>query len=529
MAVRETPFSRLLQLCEALRGTTKRKEKTRLITDFLRELKPEELAPTVLLTIGSIFPEYDERTLDVGFEIVKRALKGRGQRTLVEEPLTILGVYRRLTEIAEAKGPGSRLRKERLLEALFSRATKGEVELLIHIIFGEMRIGVNEGVMLEALSEASGLDLELLRRALMLTGDLGEVARVALLEGETGVKGISPRIFHPLKPMLASLAEDVQEALEEHGGLTAFEYKLDGARIQIHRRGGEIRVFSRRLSDVTESLPDVVALLEGSISSDDVILEGEVVAVGRNGRPLPFQDLMRRFRRVHDVEEMVRRIPLRLHLFDILYLDGRLLIDDPYEKRWRLLESICPDELLARRIITGDTLKAEAFLREAMERGHEGLMAKRLDSPYTPGRRGKLWLKIKPAETLDAVIIAAEWGHGRRRGWLSNYHLAVRDDGGFSMVGKTFKGLTDEEFRWMTRRLQELKVGETPTTVYVKPEIVVEVAFNEIQRSPHYPSGFALRFARIKRIREDKSPEEADTLERLRELYERQFRYKARL
>ena len=529
MALSETPFNRLLELCTALRGTTRRKEKTRLIADFLRRLRPEEIAPAVLLIVGSIFPEYDERTLDVGFETVKRALKGGRQRTLIEEPLTILGVHRLLTEIAEATGAGSRRRKERLLEALFSRASRGEVELLIHIIFGEMRIGVNEGVMLEAIAEASGVDLELLRRALMLTGDLGEVARIALLEGEEGVKAVKPRMFHPLKPMLANMAEDVEEALEEHGGLTAFEYKFDGARIQIHRHGDDIRIFSRRLSDVTESLPDIVELIEDSIKSRDVILEGEVVAIGRNGRPLPFQDLMRRFRRVHDVEEMVRRIPLRLHLFDILYLDGRLLIDEPYRERWRLLESICPGELLARRIITDDAAEAEAFLREAMEEGHEGLMAKRLDGLYTPGRRGKLWLKIKPAETLDVVIIAAEWGHGRRRGWLSNYHLAVRDDGGFSMVGKTFKGLTDEEFEWMTRRLLELKIGETPTTVYVKPEIVVEVAFNEIQRSPHYRSGFALRFARIKRIRMDKGPEEADTLERLRELYERQFRYKARL
>ena len=289
-----------------------------------------------------------------------------------------------------------------------------------------------------------------------------------------------------------------------------------------------MRIFSRRMSDVTGSLPDIVELVAGQVHSRDMILEGEVVAVGEDGRPLPFQDLMRRFRRVRDVEEMVRLIPLRLHLFDILYLDGRLLIDESYRERWRLLESVCPEELLAKRIVTDDVGEAEEFFRRALEEGHEGLMAKRLDSPYTPGRRGKLWLKIKPAETLDVVIVAAEWGHGRRRGWLSNYHLAVRDGDGFSMVGKTFKGLTDEEFEWMTRKLLELKVRETPTTVYVRPEVVVEVAFNEVQRSPHYPSGYALRFARIKRIRLDKGPKDADSLDRLRELYERQFRYKAR-
>ena len=524
----ETPFTRLLELCRILRKTSSRKMKIRLVADFLRGLRPDEVAPAVLLLVGSVFPECDERSLDVGFETVRRVVRSWRQKPLVEKPLTILGVHRLLTEIAEASGPGSRGRKERLLEALFSRASRDELDLLVHIIFGEVRVGVNEGVMLEAVSEASGVDVETLRRALMLTGDLGEVARRALLEGVEGVRDVRLRMFHPLKPMLAATARDVEEALREHGGLTAFEYKFDGARIQIHVHGGNVRIFSRRMSDVTGSLPDIVELVAGQVHSRDVILEGEVVAVGEDGRPLPFQDLMRRFRRVRDVEEMVRLIPLRLHLFDILYLDGRLLIDEPYRERWRLLESVCPEELLAKRIVTDDVGEAEEFFRRALEEGHEGVMAKRLDSPYTPGRRGKLWLKVKPAETLDVVIVAAEWGHGRRRGWLSNYHLAVRDGDGFSMVGKTFKGLTDEEFEWMTRRLLELRVRETPTTVYVRPEIVVEVAFNEVQRSPHYPSGYALRFARIKRIRLDKGPEDADTLDRLRELYERQFRYKAK-
>jgi len=502
--------------------------KIRLVADFLRGLRPDEVAPAVLLLVGSVFPECDERNLDVGFETVRRVVRSWRQKPLVEKPLTILGVHRLLTEIAEASGPGSRGRKERLLEALFSRASRDELDLLVHIIFGEVRVGVNEGVMLEAVSEASGVDLETLRRALMLTGDLGEVARRAMFGGVEAVRGVRLRMFHPLKPMLAASARDVGEALREHGGLTAFEYKFDGARIQIHVHGGNVRIFSRRMSDVTGSLPDIVELVAGQVHSKDAILEGEVVAVGEDGKPLPFQDLMRRFRRVRDVEEMVRLIPLRLHLFDVLYLDGRLLIDEPYRERWRLLESVCPEELLAKRIVTDDVGEAEEFFRNALEEGHEGLMAKRLDSPYTPGRRGKLWLKIKPAETLDVVIVAAEWGHGRRRGWLSNYHLAVRNGDGFSMVGKTFKGLTDEEFEWMTKRLLELKVHETPTTVYVRPEIVVEVAFNEVQRSPHYPSGYALRFARIKRIRLDKGPEDADTLDRLRELYERQFRYKAK-
>jgi DNA ligase-1 len=335
-------------------------------------------------------------------------------------------------------------------------------------------------------------------------------------------------LFTPLKPMLASMAKDVAGVLEAHGGESAFEFKLDGARIQIHRRGDEVRVFSMRLSDVTESLPDIVALLREMVGSEDVVLEGEVVAVGERGKPLPFQDLMRRFRRVHDIEAMVEKIPLRLHLFDILYLDGGLLIDEPYTQRRKLLEGICPPELLVRRVVSRDVKLVEGFLQEAVEAGHEGLVAKRLDSVYSPGKRGKRWFKLKPVETLDLVVAAADWGYGRRTGWLSNYHLAAGDGAEFSVIGKTFKGLTDEEFHWMTERLQALKVRETPGTVHVRPELVVEVAFNEIQRSPHYTSGFALRFARITRIREDKAPRDADTLDRVRELYEAQFRYKAK-
>ncbi|MBN2336245.1 ATP-dependent DNA ligase, partial [Candidatus Bathyarchaeota archaeon] len=300
-------------------------------------------------------------------------------------------------------------------------------------------------------------------------------------------------------------------------------------RIQIHRRGEETRIFSRRLSDVTDSLPDVVELVSQRLRGGDMILEGEVVAIGDNERPLPFQDLMRRFTRVKDVDEMAERVPLRLHLFDVLYLDGELLIDEPYSLRWAKLESVAPGDLLADRMVSSSPEEAERFLEAALGEGHEGLMAKRLDSSYTPGSRGKLWFKIKAAETLDVVVAAADWGSGRRRGWLSNYHLAVWDGSEYLVIGKTFKGLTDDEFRWMTDRLQGLKESETDYTVHVRPELVVEVAFNEIQRSPHYKSGYALRFARIKRIREDKAPGDADTLSRVETLYEGQFRYKDRV
>ena len=524
-----TGFSSLADLCRELEGTSSKKEKTRLLSEFIKTLEPDEVAPAVLMVVGSVFPEFDSRTLEVGWRTMRRVLEGGRQTTLFDEPLTIGHVHGTFAKIAKASGPGSRRVKEDLLEGLIARADPADVEVMVRIIFGEMRIGVNEGMMLEGIAEASGVKAGLVRRALMLTGDLGEVATIALESGGRGLKDVRMRLFVPLKPMLATMSYDIGEVIEAHGGETAFEFKLDGARIQIHRKGGEVKVFSRRLSEVTASLPDIVSLVKDQIGSGDVILEGETVAIGEGGKPLPFQDLMRRFRRVHDVEEMTGRIPLRLHLFDALYLDGRLLIDEPYAERWRLLKEVCPPELLTERLVTGDPGEAEAFLRRAMEAGHEGLMAKRLDSEYTPGSRGKRWFKIKPVETLDLVVAAADWGYGRRTGWLSNYHLSAREGGEYLVIGKTFKGLTDDEFRWMTGRLQSLKTRETRGTVHVRPELVVEVAFNEIQRSPHYKSGYALRFARVTRIREDKAPGDADTMDRVRELYEAQFRYKARM
>ena len=519
----------MAELCRSLEATGSRKEKARLISEFLRGLEPDEVGPAVLLVVGQVFPEFDPRTLEIGWSTMKRVLDKGRQTTLLRDQLTIRRVHSTLSEIAETSGARSRKLKERLLVGLISDAGREEVEVLVRIIFGEMRIGVNEGVMLEALAEASGTPLALVRRALMLTGNLGEVALIAVTQGEKGLSGVKPELFVPLKPMLAETTNDAEEALREHGGRTVFEYKFDGARVQIHRLGDEVRVYSRRLTDVTESVPDIVNVVIRFLPRVGLIVEGEITAVGPEGKPLPFQDLMRRFTRVNEVDEEARRIPLRLHLFDVLYLDGTLLIDEPYETRWSILSKMAPSELLAERTVTNSPEEAEAFLRTAMSAGHEGLMAKRLDSSYSPGARGKDWLKLKPTETLDLVIAAADWGTGRRKGWLSNYHLAARDGDEWKVVGKTFKGLTDEEFRWMTKRLQAIKVSETDYTVTVRPEVVVEVAFNEVQRSPHYRSGFALRFARITRMRDDKGPEDADTIQKVRELYKKQFTVKDQL
>ena len=438
---------------------------------------------------------------------------------------------RSLEAIAETTGYGSREKKERLIEALLSLASPLEAKYLVKIFIGEMRTGFYEGLMEQAVSKAFQIPLEVVQKTSMTIGDIGEVAAIAKMEGKEGLFKIGFRVFRPVRLMLAQMADGVAEALKEHDGKTAFEYKLDGARVQIHKLGDEVRIFSRRLTNVTESLPEIAETARKNIQAKEVILEGEAIAVDRLGLPIPFQHLMRRFKRVHAIEDMTEKIPVKLYLFDILYLNGESLIAVPYLQRRQILAENAGEIPITKQRVTDKIEEAEQFLKKAIDAGHEGLMAKKLDSPYTPGIRGKRWLKIKPVlEPLDLVIVAAEYGYGRRHEWLSDYYLAARDveTGEFFAVGKTFKGLTDMEIIEMTRRLKELIIKEEPRRVFVVPKIVVEVTYNEIQKSPKYKCGMALRFARINRIREDKSPEEADTVQRVREIYENQFLKKGR-
>jgi len=402
---------------------------------------------------------------------------------------------------------------------------------LVRIIFQEMRHGVSEGVMLNGIAKAAGVKAALVRRANQLWGEVGEVALVALTGGSQGLRKASLRLFRPIKPMLAQTADSYEEPFQRFEARVALEFKLDGARVQIHRRGDEVRIYSRNLSDVTESLPDVVAEIRDKLVPWEAILEGEAVAVDAEGRPLPFQHLMRRFRRRHDIAAAIEEVPLQLYLFDALYLDGTSLIDSANQQRWLALQEAMDGAGLVRRLVPADVEQAKAFAKEAQRAGHEGVMAKDLGSTYTPGVRGKSWLKLKHVVSLDLAIVAADWGYGRRHGWLSNYHLAVRDEesGELLVVGKTYKGLTDDQFREMTGRLLALEASRDRGTVFVQPRVVVEVLFNEIQESSQYKSGYALRFARISRIRDDKRAADADTLQALQELYEDQFRYKGRL
>jgi len=364
--------------------------------------------------------------------------------------------------------------------------------------------------------------------AAVLAGDREVHFRGGICPARDALAAVGPRPFVPLLPMLGEIASDFEEVLSAHGGATALEFKYDGARIQVHSDGQRVGIWSRRLSDVTASLPDVAEIVRRDLGGAPFILDGEVVALDAAGRPLPFQELMRRFRRVHDVEALLGQVPLALHFFDCLVAEGQSLIDEPSERRWGALRRVTSGRYLAERSVVTTVAEADAFLARALAAGHEGVMAKDLRAAYEPGGRGKRWLKLKAAETVDCVIIAADRGSGRRVGWLSNYHLAVRDGDGWADVGKTFKGLTDQEFTAMTERLKSLAVGDDGYTVRVTPEIVVEVEYNEIQKSPTYPSGLALRFARIARIRDDKAPGQATTLAQLRDLYEAQFRTKGR-
>jgi len=556
-------FQALAEICEKLSSTTKRNQMTDAAAEFLKVLDDDEVEPAVSMMLGRAFPKWDQRTLDVNWATLSSTIerltktdwkefsavfretgdvgsavqavfernKVRRQSTLFENPLTILEVRRVLEAIAESIGQGARERKERLVETLFGRAEPLEAKYLVKIMLGEMRTGFHEGLMEMAVSKAFSVPLKTVQKAAMFTGDIGEVASISKTQGAEEVVELSFKVFRPIKPMLASTAENPDEALKEYGGKSAFEYKLDGARIQIHKSHSEVKIFSRRLTDVTESLPEVVQQVQHEIRAEEAILEGEVIAIGQNGNPLPFQHLMRRFRRVYNIETMLKEIPVKLYLFDAIYLNGESLINLPYSSRRQKLTEASGSIPLTEQIVTVDLEEAERFMRKAVDEGHEGLVAKRLDGPYTPGVRGKHWFKIKEIlEPLDLVVVAAEYGYGRRRRWLSDYHLAAREEqsGELLTLGKTFKGLTDKEMEDMTQQLLKIAVRHEGHKVVVQPSIVVEVAYNEIQESPTYKCGMALRFARITRIREDKSPEDADTIQRVREIYEKQFEKKAR-
>jgi DNA ligase-1 len=418
--------------------------------------------------------------------------------------LQVAGVDAALERIAGLSGPGSQNARREAIAALFAQATAEEQDFLRALISGGIRQGALAGVMADAVAQATGIPRKVVDRATMLCGNPRVVAEAALSEGEPGLARFRLEVGRPLGPMLASPAASLDEAFERIGE-GAVDWKLDGARIQIHRDGDEVAIFSRSLDDLTARLPGVADAAR-ALPAERIVLDGEAIALRADGRPEPFQVTSSRIASGASGIDAV--------LFDVLHLDGEDLLDEPLARRVEALAAATPEALRVPRVITGDQVEAQAHFDKALAAGHEGVVVKALNAPYAAGRRGSGWLKVKPRHTLDLVVLAAEWGHGRRQGWLSNLHLGARvpDGDGFVMLGKTFKGLTDSMLAWQTERLQELATDQHGITVEVRPELVVEIAFDGVQTSPRYPGGVALRFARVLRYREDKTAAEADDL-----------------
>jgi DNA ligase-1 len=508
-----TLLAEVVRASAAVAATSGRLAKTRVIADCLRGLEPDEIE----IALPYLSGEIRQGKLTLGYSTLQSAMGNPAPSAA----LTLFYVDGAFQDLKTVKGKGAATARQRHLKQLFAKATADEQDFLLRLIVGELRQGALEGVMLEAVAAAAGLTAAQVRRAATFAGGIAPVARAALSGGAKALEPFSIRLMRPVLPMLAQSAEDVAAALGALGR-ALFEWKLDGARVQAHKSGDEIRVFTRNLNDVTAGVPEVVSALQDS-KADSLILDGEAIALRADGRPYPFQVTMRRFSRKLDVEAVRAELPLSVFFFDCLLRDGEPLVDRGAGARHDILREVMPSALAVPSVVTGDLAQAQAFYDDGLARGHEGLMAKALGAPYEAGRRGAGWLKLKRAHTLDLVVLAAEWGHGRRRGWLSNLHLGARDpqSGGFVMLGKTFKGLTDETLEWQTRELLAREASRDHWTVRVRPELVVEIAFNDVQESPQYPAGMALRFARVKGYRPDKGPGEADTIDTVRAIYQK--------
>ncbi|PSL03664.1 DNA ligase-1 [Haloactinopolyspora alba] len=483
--------------------------KIRTLSECLRRAGPDE-APVVTSYLSG---ELRQRRTGLGYAALREMPPPAS-----EAGLDVLEVDAEFAELAQLSGPGSTTRRRERFRALLTRATPAEQRLLAGLVSGELRQGASDGVLTEAVAVAADLDPAEVRRAVTVAGALVPVAGAVLAEGAAGLAAFRLTVGSPVRPMLAAPAADIDEALTRTGE-AAVEWKLDGVRVQIHRRGRDVTVYSRTLDDITAQVPEIVEAAL-ALPVESVVLDGETIALDRDGRPLPFQRTSARVSSRTAVERARQEVPLAVYVFDCLHLDGTDLIGELGPRRWAAMAGVVPEAHVVPRVVTAEPDEARAFFDRALARGHEGVIVKSLSAPYEAGRRGAGWLKVKPRHTLDLVVLAAEWGHGRRRGWLSNLHLGARDpagdygpEGGYVMLGKTFKGLTDAMLDWQTRRLQELAEGSTQQPVVsVRPELLVEVAFDGVQTSPRYPAGMALRFARVLRHRTDKPPAEADTV-----------------
>jgi len=510
-----TLFAELVDTSQRVGENAARRAKVAAIADLLRRLAPPEIGIGVSYLSGVT----RQGRSGVGYALVRDSQPATNAE---RAELTLVDVDSSLARVAETSGPGSLSERARLLSQLFARATLREQAFIERLLIGELRQGALEGIMIEAVAAAAGMPADAVRRAAKIGGGIAGIAASALTRGAAGLGQYAISLFQPLSPMLAQPADDVTDALARIA-MPALEWKVDGARVQVHKSGDELRIYTRAGNDVTAAAPEIVSAVR-SAKAQTLILDGEAIALKQTGAPYPFQDTMRRFGRELDVDAMRGTMPLSVFFFDCLRHDDGNLIALPGSARFDAMAAALPSELLIPRLVTSDAAAAQAFYDDAVERGHEGVMVKSLAAAYDPGARSAQWLKVKRTHTLDLVVLAAEWGHGRRRGFLSNLHLGAIDPatGQFVMLGKTFKGLTDAMLAWQTEALLKREVARDDWTVHVRPELVVEIAFNDLQASPRYPGGLALRFARVKGYRSDKKAQDADTMETLRAIFAQQ-------
>lgn len=501
-----TSLSEVVETSVAVRSTRSRSAKIALLAALLRSVEAEEIAPVVAFLSG----EPRQGKFGVGYAAVFGVEVGPS----AGQDLAVADLDAALDRLETTLGRGSQADRAEILGRLLSRATLAEQEFIRRLLTGELRQGALDGIMIEAIAAAAGVPPSAVRRAVMLGGTLGPVARTALEGG--ALDRFALEVMRPVLPMLAATAASVETALAAIGAAVV-EWKLDGVRIQAHRIGDQVRIFTRNLNEVTARVPALVRLVAG-LAVERVVLDGEAMSVDPKGRPRPFPETMS----LVGTDAPAEVAPIIPFFFDVLHLDGQDLIDRPLTDRLTVLDRVVPEPYRIPRLLTDQAGVAAGFLADALAQGQEGVMVKAPGSVYEAGRRGGLWLKVKPAHTLDLAILAAEWGHGRRTGWLSNLHLGAYDPatGGFVMLGKTFKGLTDKMLAWQTERLLELEEHRTQSTVYVRPELIAEIAFDGVLASPRYPGGMSLRFARVKSYRLDKSPEDADAIETVRAVFE---------
>jgi DNA ligase-1 len=510
---RVTLLNDLVETSQRVAASSARSVKVREMAAFLKTLAADE----VELAVHYLSGEIPQGRIGIGYSALRTAASSPPAHA---PKLTLAQLDRVLAALADVRGTGSASRRAAGLRELFSGATAAEQDFLLRLFAGELRQGALAGIMVDAIAAAAEIPVALIRRAAMYAKGLGIVARVALVEGAPALGRFQLELFAPVAPMLAQTAADVGEALRELQPEAAFEWKMDGARIQLHKAGDDVRIYTRSLNEVTAAIPEIVATARG-FPEHTLILDGEAIAFDPQGRPHPFQITMRRFGRKLNVEALRGELPIRAFYFDCLRIGAQSVADLPTTERFRALARAVPVELRVPRLVTGSADEAREFYESALAAGHEGVMAKSLSAPYEAGNRGASWLKIKRAHTLDLVVLAAEWGHGRRTGKLSNLHLGAFDPatGAYVMLGKTFKGLTDALLEWQTKEFLAREVSRDRWTVYVRPELVVEIAFSDLQASTRYPGGLALRLARVKRYRDDKRADAADNMDAVRKIY----------